>query len=96
MGERHILIIGSQCEAIRPPLSFLPQVAQDLFRVMTDPQVGNCSASPAANGLLINPTADEAKQAIKDAFADASRHEATLVLAFIGHGLFVGNDFYLQ
>ncbi len=76
MSERQILVIGSQCEAIKPPLPFLPGVAHDLFRVMTDPEIGGCSASSAAGGLLIDPTAGEAEKAIEEAFAAASSVEA--------------------
>jgi hypothetical protein len=93
-SNRQILVIGSQCAAIPPPLSFLPGLAEELFRLMTDPQVGACSEG--SSRLLIDPTADEAKTVIKEAFADASRNEATLVLAFIGHGQSIGDDFYLQ
>jgi phage tail protein X len=93
-SNRQILVIGSQCAAIPPPLSFLPGLAEELFRLMTDPQVGACSEG--SSRLLIDPTADEARTVIKEAFADASRNEATLVLAFIGHGQSIGDDFYLQ
>jgi hypothetical protein len=94
MSSRHILVIGSQCEAIRPPLSFLPGLAQELFRVMIDPEIGACSRE--ASRLVVDPTVDEVKKAIKEAFAQASQDEATLVLAFIGHGQSIGDDFYLQ
>jgi hypothetical protein len=94
MSGRQILAIGSQCAAIQPPLSFLPKLAEDLFRVMTDPAIGGCS--PQSSQWLVDPTGDDAKEAIRRAFADASRNEATLVLAFIGHGQSIGNDFYIQ
>jgi hypothetical protein len=41
MGERRILLIGSQCDALNP-LSFLPKVAEELYGVMTDPKLGGC------------------------------------------------------
>lgn len=94
MSGRHILVIGSQCEAVRPALSFLPGLAQELFLVMIDPEIGECSRE--ASRLVVDPTVDEVKAAIKEAFSEASRDEATLVLAFIGHGQSIGDDFYLQ
>ena len=45
-------------------------------------------------GLLIDPTASEATDAIAEAFQTASEEEATLVLALIGHGTFAGRDFF--
>ena len=51
MSNRQILVIGSQCEAIRPPLSFLPQLGQDLFQDMTNPEIGQCS--PEASRLVM-------------------------------------------
>jgi len=41
LGERRILVIGSQCEALGD-LAFLPQAAKDLYAVMTDPERGAC------------------------------------------------------
>ncbi len=41
MSERRILVIGSQCEALQH-LGFLPNAAQDLYAVMTDPERGAC------------------------------------------------------
>ena len=39
MSERRILMIGSQCRALGR-LAFLPQAAQELYAVMTDPERG--------------------------------------------------------
>jgi len=41
MGQRRVLVIGSQCEALGR-LDFLPKAAQELYRVMTDPERGAC------------------------------------------------------
>ena len=95
MGERRILVIGSQCKAVRPPLSFLPGLAQELHAVMTDAELGGCVPALSDDGLLIDPSWAQAHKAIEVAFRRASEDEATLFLAFIGHGEYVGTDFYL-
>ena len=95
MGERRILVIGSQCEAARRPLSFLPSLAQDLYAVMTDTGLGRCVPALDEGALLVDPSVGEARDAIEIAFQRASEDEATLFLAFIGHGEYVGRDFYL-
>jgi hypothetical protein len=95
MGERRILVIGSQCAAVMPPLSFLPSVAQELYAIMTDAELGGCVPALEKGGLLINPVIVEVREAIKTAFRRASEDEATLFLAFVGHGEYVGTDFYL-
>ena len=95
MGERRILVIGSQCEAARQPLSFLPSLAQDLYAVMTDTELGRCVPALDEGALLVDPSVGEARDAIETAFQRASKDEATLFLAFIGHGEYVGSDFYL-
>ncbi len=51
MSQRRI-VIGSQCEALQP-LAFLPQAAQDLYAVMTDPERGACISALAGEGLLV-------------------------------------------
>jgi len=93
-SNRRILVIGSQCASLPPPLSFLPQAAVDLHAVMTDSEVGGCTDA-APRGLLIDPTVAEARAAIKAAFRAAAAEEATLFLALIGHGTYAGRDFYL-
>lgn len=93
MGERRILVIGSQCDRFGP-LSFLPEVAQDLYAVMTDPQLGGCVSALEGHGLVYNPLVRQAKEVLQLAFARASEDGATLFLAFIGHGLDVAGDFY--
>ncbi len=94
MGERRILVIGSQCEALGR-LPFLPQAAQDLYAVMTDPERGACVSALAGNSLLIDPTVKDAKDAIKSVYQRAAEDEATLFIAYIGHGETAGGDFYL-
>ncbi|MDA2910926.1 tetratricopeptide repeat protein, partial [Nitrospiraceae bacterium AH_259_D15_M11_P09] len=94
MGIRRVLVIGSQC----PPLgtlSFLPQLAQELYDVMADPELGSCQPATGERGLLLDPTVHELKAKVEAAFQEASQKEDTLILAFIGHGDFAGEDFYL-
>jgi hypothetical protein len=97
MGERRILVIGSQCaaygEALRLP--FLPQAAQELYAVMTDPERGACTPALGRDGPLIDPSVAEAKDAINTAYLHAAKDEATLFISFIGHGEKIGNDFFL-
>ena len=95
MSERRALVIGSQCKKYPPPLSFLPKVAEELYDVLTDSAKGGCTAAIPPNGLLLDPTVDQARSAIEEAYRLASEAEATLFLAFVGHGEHVGSDFYL-
>jgi len=78
------LIIGSQCSGLpNLPLEFLPELAQSLFTVLTDPYRGQCAV--ARSQLVLDPDLEEMKATIKDAFAAADADRATLVIAFIGH-----------
>ena len=99
MSRRRILVIGSQCSALGY-LSFLPSVALDLYGVMTDPGRGDCVSALEGAGVLIDPTVNEAKDAIRRAYQRAARDEATLFIAYIGHGEKVGEkvgeDFFLM
>jgi hypothetical protein len=105
MGQRLLLVIGSQCDSLGDTgkLRFLPELAHHLHELMTQPGLGACVgvplASPHLPGLLIDPTVEEAKTAIESAIELASRKSATLVLAYIGHGVFpdeMDADFYLM
>jgi hypothetical protein len=98
MGQRRILVIGSQCDALGDAyrLSFLPKVAEDLYAVMTDPGLGGCLPALPGGGLILDPSVEDARATIKSAFQQASEDEATLLLAFVGHGEYAGTDFYLR
>lgn len=48
MGERRILVIGSQCEALGD-LPFLPKAAEDLYAILTDPERGSCDIGHGVN-----------------------------------------------
>ncbi|MFM0003925.1 caspase family protein [Paraburkholderia dipogonis] len=104
MGQRRVLVIGTQCDyqdsgAPLPKLgklSFLPATARDLYKVMTDHRIGGCvSALGLKTGLLINPTVNHTKRAIKEAYRSSAKDGATLFIAYIGHGEKAGDDFYL-
>jgi hypothetical protein len=85
MGERRVLVIGSQCKALGD-LLFLPKAAEELYAVLTDPGRGACKSALEQSGLLINPTVKDAKDASKSAYRRAAKDEATLFIAFMGHG----------
>ena len=67
MSERRVLVIASQCEALGH-LDFLPQVAEDLYNVMADPERGACVPAFDGGGLLIDPSVKQTKDAIKKAY----------------------------
>ncbi|WP_052494251.1 tetratricopeptide repeat-containing protein [Nitrosospira sp. NpAV] len=94
MSERRILVIGSQCRALSQ-LGFLPQAACELYRVMIDPERGACVSALEGEGLLLDPTVRDTKDAIKKAYLRAAKDEATLFIAYIGHGERADEDFYL-
>ncbi len=62
---------------------------------MSDHDRGQCFNALTSGGLLIDPTVAQTRSAIQEAFTRASHDEATLFVAFIGHGEFVGDDYYL-
>jgi hypothetical protein len=94
MGQRRILVIGSQCKALQR-LEFLPQAAQDLYTVMVDPERGACVSALDDEGLLIDPVVKDAKDAIRTAYQRAAKDAATLFIAYIGHGEHVKENYYL-
>ncbi len=94
MSERRILVIASQCEALGQ-LGFLPQVAEDFYNVMVDPERGACVPALDDGGLLIDPSVKDTKDAIKKAYWRSAKDEATLFITYIGHGEKTDEDFYL-
>jgi hypothetical protein len=94
MGERRILVIGSQCDSLGH-LPFLPKVAEELYALMTDPERGACVPALENKSLLIDPDVAGVKQAIESAYLRAAKAEATLFIAYIGHGATLGRTFYL-
>ena len=95
MPTRRILVIGSQCELLKPSLSFLPKVAEEFYEVMIHPTLGQCVPALQSGGLLLDPTVKQTKEALRLAFESASANDDTLLFAFIGHGDHLGEDFYL-
>ena len=102
--RRYALVVGSQCSGLPDDrrLSFLPELAEDLYEVLTDPDLGACApALPdrAAGGLVLDPSRDELLESLESAFQTASepgpdRAGSTLVLAMLGHGMAKEKDFY--
>jgi hypothetical protein len=98
MGERRVLVIGSQCAALpNNHLAFLPGMAEELYQVLTDPALGGCvpALENHNKSLLIDPTIAVADSAIVAAMARASQDAASLFVAFVGHGERAEDDFYL-
>jgi hypothetical protein len=98
MGERRALVIGSQCRALgKSSLSFLPRAAQDLAAVLLDPERGRCApALRDGTSLLLDPSLGALDDAIEEAVTRGSADEATLFVAFVGHGEHAEHDdFYL-
>jgi hypothetical protein len=94
MGQRRILVIGSQCKALQR-LDFLPQAAQDLYAVMVDPARGACVSAIGGEGLLIDPTVKDVKDAIRTAYQRAANDAASLFIAYIGHGEHIRKNYFL-
>jgi Caspase domain len=98
MGERRVLVIGSQCAALpNNHLAFLPGVAEELYQVLTDPALGGCvpALENHNKSLLIDPTVAATDSAMMAAMARASQDAASLFVAFVGHGERAEDDFYL-
>ncbi|WP_144120912.1 caspase family protein [Catellatospora sichuanensis] len=76
-------------------MSFLPELAQDLARVLVDPGLGGCEPALDVGPVLIDPSRTGLMQAVRAAFTRANDGDGSvLVLAFIGHGIAVDEDFY--
>ena len=95
-SNRRLLVIGSQCEALGEGyrLKFLPRAAEELYTVLIDPDLGQCLPVQPDGGLLIDPTVAAVKTAISGSLPARVRRRSTLLLAFIGHGTYVGSDFF--
>ena len=85
---RHALVVGSQCDALGETLrlSFLPDRAERLFEVLTDPSLGGCERAPVSV-LLLDPTMEQLKTAVLDSVKRAAAVRATLMFAYIGHAV---------
>ncbi|WP_156765271.1 tetratricopeptide repeat protein [Mycobacterium sp. 1245852.3] len=87
------MVIGSECRT-QHTLGFVGQLATDLHeRLIT---AGGWRPALGGDGPTLNPTIAELKAAVKTAFAYANGDRATLLIAFVGHGLTTGSqDFHL-
>ncbi|HEX5144412.1 MAG TPA: tetratricopeptide repeat protein [Mycobacterium sp.] len=92
-GRRRVLVVASQC-AVAAPLGFLPAVAEQLADVLTDPRLGDCASALESGPLLVDAPRTETVAALKQAFRAADEAGSTLVLAMIGHGVAVDEDFF--
>ncbi|OHV05264.1 hypothetical protein BKN37_06280 [Mycobacterium talmoniae] len=93
------MVIGSQCDALgeSSKLSFLPDLAAELYEVLIDPHLGACEpALPRRHcgGLLLDPTHNAALNALHNAFAWANKDGALLFVAVLGHGMVKYGDFF--
>ncbi|MEV6559946.1 AAA family ATPase [Nocardia sp. NPDC051756] len=93
MGGRLALVVGSECAALGE-LGFAGSLATELHGRLRD--VGEWRAATATAGAVLNPTAAQLVSVIDEAFATASAQQATLLIAFVGHGAAIGDgDFFL-
>ena len=92
-GDRRLLVIASQCEAFGEDLhlSALEVTAKVLHAAMLDPLKGACEpALPEREDrcLVLNPSAEEAKNVLSAAYKRTAADRARLVLSILGHGDF--------
>ena len=93
MAGRLALIVGSQCDRL-PELSFVEELAGNLHAALAAWAV---AAGRWWRWLGVNPSTAELKAAVEEAFTAANDAGATLLIAFIGHGVAAGSqDFYLM
>ncbi|AFU03350.1 Nephrocystin-3 [Nocardia brasiliensis] len=93
MGGRLALVIGSECAAL-PELGFVHGLAEELYARLTG--TGGWTAAVQRDGPVIDPSAGGLADAIGAAFDNAGERQASLLVAFIGHGISTGaEDFYL-
>ena len=93
MAGRLALIVGSQCDEL-PELPFVDELAGELHAALAG---GQWRPAGGAGDWVCNPTTAELKDAVEEAFTAANDAGATLLIAFIGHGVARGSqDFYLM
>jgi hypothetical protein len=93
MSRRHLLVVASQCQNMRR-LRRLDEAAHSLVDTFLDATGGACDAAlPDGRSLLSGElTSGEITEAVEAAIRHASRREATLVLALLGHGFVAGGS----
>ncbi|MEV6559947.1 tetratricopeptide repeat protein [Nocardia sp. NPDC051756] len=93
MGGRLALVVGSECVALGE-LGFTGELATGLYGSLTE--AGGWRSATEEDGPVLNPTAAQLVTAVDAAFEAAGQRQATLLLAFIGHGVATSaEDFYL-
>ncbi|MFB8275828.1 hypothetical protein [Nocardia colli] len=87
------LVVGSECAALGE-LGFAAELAVELEGWLRG--AGEWRAATGVVGAVVNPTAAQLVRAIDEAFSTASAQQATLLIAFVGHGAAIGDgDFFL-
>jgi hypothetical protein len=93
MAGRMALVVGSQCAQL-PALEFVEDLAGKLYEKLHQAGWGPARKT---NGKLLDPDIATFKAAVEEAFTTANTDMATLLIAFIGHGVARGeHDFYLM
>jgi tetratricopeptide (TPR) repeat protein len=81
MTGRFALVVGSQCEQMGN-LTFTEKYARDLFDALK-----RAGWQTPGNEPVIDPSTAELKTSVVDALGAAHKARATLLIAFIGHGM---------
>ncbi|MBB3660037.1 WD40 repeat protein [Rhizobium sp. BK650] len=99
-AARRLLVVAAHCAGTDQQLTKVPDAAAALFDVLTDAERGGCTPlhldGLARAGYLDDPTIKMARKTIKAALDICARNGETLILAWLGHGHAVEDDFYLQ
>jgi hypothetical protein len=90
--SRVLLAIGCNQYDHLGPLGGAEHDAQQLFDLLIKPQVGDYD--PATSRILLSPTADEVKGALKEILFGGYTPE-TLTITFAGHGGVTAGSFYM-
>lgn len=94
MADRLAPVIGSECAALGE-LEFPATLACGLHDTLTRDGVWHPAVGGA--GPLLDPSFDEMRHAVTAAFAAANARQATLLIAFVGHGMTTAaKDFHLM
>jgi tetratricopeptide (TPR) repeat protein len=95
MAGRRVLVVGSGRAPLAElaPLPFVQDCATELLGVLE--QDGGWSPA-VGDGLVADPTVAEARSALTQAFENAAERQATLLVALLGHGVSVGEEFYFM
>jgi hypothetical protein len=89
---RHLLVVAVQCEA-EQELARLDEAADDLCSALIDETIGACKPGlPDGRAILSGKdlTADGIHEQVRIAIRHAGTNDATLILAFLGHGFVPG------